>query len=162
MSRIDGSGVVTDPDFPFGWFVGASKCIRYGAHRTSSAIRHRPGAAVEVQINVDAGDDEEALVSFYRWLLEDPEVSRLADVSMAMRTPSPEMMGGVEVISVVASNAIALGSLVVAFLSWRDSRPRRSVPIARLERGDVTVTIEGGSADEIRAIIAAVGGQEQS
>ncbi len=116
---------------------------------------------MEVQISVDAGDDEEALASFYRWLLEDPEVSRLADVSMAARTPSTETMGGVEVISAVASNAIALGSLGVAFLAWRDARPRRSVPVARLERGDVTITIEGGSADEIRSIIDAVGSQEQ-
>lgn len=65
----------------------------------------------------------------------------------------PGHMGaeGLELINVVLSNAIALGSLIMSIVSWRASRPRR--PPVRIEMNGVSVVVESDEPETLRAIL---------
>ncbi len=63
------------------------------------------------------------------------------------------MGGPLEVVNVVVSNTIALGSLLVAVAAWRGSRS--SPPEVRLERDGVTVTVQGASPEVVEQILKA-------
>ncbi|MDR7276370.1 effector-associated constant component EACC1 [Catenuloplanes atrovinosus] len=104
----------------------------------------------EVSIRVD---DQPSL---YRWLTLDPDVRRHATVTLPSAPPRPGGMGGaLDVINVVLGNGIALSSLLVAVSAWRESRPRP--PVTRIERGDVSITIEDASPETVRRIVDALG-----
>ncbi|MFG1955948.1 hypothetical protein [Micromonospora sp. NPDC048830] len=104
---------------------------------------------LEVSIRVD---DQGSL---YRWLMLDPEVRRDATVTL---TPAPpkagEMGGALDVINVVLSNGIAIGSLLVAVSSWRESRPRP--PVTRIERDGISIAIEDASPETVRRVVEAL------
>ncbi|BCB75160.1 hypothetical protein GCM10022251_34820 [Phytohabitans flavus] len=106
-------------------------------------------------ITVDGGGDELAGVSLYRWLRDDPQVARDASVSFEPSS-SGSTMGGFEVIQAIVANSLGLGSLVVSFLAWRDSRPRPVLPVIRLQVGEVAVTVEGLGPDEVRRVVDAL------
>ncbi|MEU6117267.1 hypothetical protein ABZ840_22340 [Streptomyces sp. NPDC047117] len=91
-------------------------------------------------------------MSLYRWLLMDPELRGRAKASIAPAQPGQGHMGGpLEVVNVVVSNTIALGSLLVAVGAWRGSRPR--APEVRLERDGVVVTVQGSSPEVVEQIL---------
>ncbi|MFF7330985.1 hypothetical protein [Streptomyces sp. NPDC008150] len=91
--------------------------------------------------------------SLRRWLVEEPQVRRNAVVTLkAPVGAEPGAMGGaLEVVNVVLTQGIALGSLVVAVLTWRGTRPRP--PQVTLEHDGTVVTLRDGSAEEIERIL---------
>jgi hypothetical protein len=112
---------------------------------------------VQVKIVVQGEHDDQSLTSLYRWLAEDREVARDAAITPVATPPGRGEMGGAfEVINVVLSQAIALGGLLVSCATWRASRPR--APVVRIERDGVTVTVEDGSPDTVRRVLAALDG----
>jgi hypothetical protein len=117
---------------------------------------------VRVEIIVDGGDEEAdsstaSLTSLYRWLAQDPDVARQAEISL---DPGPvgagEMGGAFEVINAVLTHGVALSSLAVACATWRSSRP--TAPAVRIEIDGVAVTVEDGSPEAVRRIVDALGG----
>ncbi|GAA2073574.1 hypothetical protein GCM10009780_06860 [Actinomadura alba] len=65
-----------------------------------------------------------------------------------------EMGGAFDVVNAVFADAGAvagIGSLLVAYRTWRDTRSR--APRLRIEKDGVSVTVENGSDAEIRRII---------
>jgi Effector Associated Constant Component 1 len=125
---------------------------------------------VEVELGFEAaegapeGAEVEAARSLTRWLLMEPEL-RGVEVRPGAADPGAGQMGEVlDVLNVVLSNGIALGSLVTAIAAWRDSR--RGGTRVRIERGGTSVVIEGGSAEEVLRIVARLeppaGGTEHS
>ncbi|MBV2152204.1 hypothetical protein [Kitasatospora sp. SUK 42] len=118
----------------------------------------------EVAEGAPEGAEVEAARSLTRWLLAEPEL-RGVEVRPRSADPAGGQMGEVlEVVNVVLANGIALGSLVTAIATWRDSR--RGGTRVRIERGGTSVVIEGGSAEEVRRIVAELeppaGGAERS
>ncbi|PGH50010.1 hypothetical protein [Streptomyces sp. Ru87] len=114
---------------------------------------------MQVQIVVDGTDGDQSLTSLYRWLLQDPEVTRDAVVlPVADRPGTGEMGGAFEVLNAVLTHAVALGGLAVSCAAWRASRPR--APVIRIERDGVTVTVEDGSPDTVRRVVEALDGPE--
>jgi predicted dehydrogenase len=111
--------------------------------------------AVEVVIRVDDLQGPQAH-SLYRWLTVDPQVVPDTTVSLAPEPAPPGAgeMGALEVVNVVLGNGVALGSLVVAVCSWRESRSRP--PTVRIERDDVSVVIEDASPETVRRVIEAL------
>ncbi|MFG2820037.1 hypothetical protein ACGFX4_11485 [Kitasatospora sp. NPDC048365] len=98
------------------------------------------------------GADVEAARSVARWLREDPDL-RGIEVRPGTADPREGRMGEVlEVLNVVLTNGIALGSLLTAVATWRGTR--RGGTRVRIERSGTSVLIEGGSADEVRRILA--------
>ncbi|MFJ8648987.1 hypothetical protein ACIRNI_23055 [Streptomyces sp. NPDC093546] len=116
---------------------------------------------MQVDIVVQTGGDDRIVASLYRWLAQDPDVARHTTVTLV---PGPEragdMGGAFEIINAVVANSIALSSLAVACATWRGSRGTATAPVVRITRGDVTVTVENGSPDEVSGIVDALGGTE--
>jgi len=101
-------------------------------------------------ITVSAAGDEIALSDFYQWLCEDLEIVRTAELRprAAKRTGH---MGALELVDVVLSNATALGSLALAYVSWRRARPE--APPLTFARNQVSVVVVDGSAAEVQRIV---------
>ncbi|MFE6737459.1 hypothetical protein ACFVGL_02395 [Streptomyces tubercidicus] len=84
--------------------------------------------------------------------MDEPELRGRAGVSLEAEPSEPgQMGGGLELVNVVLSNSIALGSLVTAVATWRGSRPRP--PQIRLERDGVVVTLQDGSPEAVERIL---------
>ncbi|WP_037683222.1 hypothetical protein [Streptomyces griseus] len=109
---------------------------------------------MELALKVDevVGGDLEALL---RWLHEERSLRGQARVFMGgAQPPPPGSMGGfpLEVVNVVLSNSIALGSLLTTLVAWRSSRPSPP-PAVRIEVNGVPVTVDTDDPEVIRSLI---------
>ena len=114
----------------------------------------------EFRFRMEDDDEGQALASLHQWLVQDPDVTRWSTVSLEAGGNVPGEMGPVfDVVTVVLSNSIALGSLIVAYLSWRDSRPRP--PTVSIERDGVVVSLAGSSPETVSRVIEALSDQAE-
>lgn len=105
-------------------------------------------------ISID-GDGQGTLGSLHRWLVADPELRRSSAFELVASHPQPGEMGPVfDVINAVISDGTGLGSLIVAYLAWRDSRPH--APAIRIERDNVVVSLSEGSPEAIDKALTAL------
>ncbi|WP_051827480.1 effector-associated constant component EACC1 [Streptomyces bicolor] len=96
-------------------------------------------------------DDGGHLRALQRWLLRDPD-SAGATLTLRGRNATPGAMGpGLDLIDVVLSNVVALGGLLVAVATWRQSRA--NAPRVLVEREGVTVTVSGTDAEQIERLV---------
>lgn len=110
---------------------------------------------MEVRILVDSEDQGLALTSLCRWLTDDVEVTRSAEVSLQPAADDPSEMGGAfEAINAIVSDSIALGSLIVAYQSWRDSRAQRH--IVYIEDDRIRLNISGSTPATVEYIVKAL------
>lgn len=110
-------------------------------------LRIEDGAA-----SAPGADPAASAMSLYRWLVAEPELRGLAEVSTGSGQPGQGRMGGaLDVIDVVLANGIALGSLITAVAAWRNARPRP--PVVRLERDGMVVTLRDGSPEAVERIL---------
>ena len=111
-----------------------------------------------VTIRVANADEVEALKSLYRWLSRDPELDRHCRVSLAESSQAPAEMSAVaDMINAVfadAGAAAGIGSLLVAFRSWRETRTQ--APAFTIEKDGVTVVVNHGSAQEVYPLLDAL------
>ncbi|GGZ76258.1 effector-associated constant component EACC1 [Streptomyces bluensis] len=98
-----------------------------------------------------------AEASLQRWLAVDPELRGGVTIAPPSGAAAAGTMGGggLDVINVVVSNSIALGSLLVALAGWRSSRPRP--PQITLERDGVVVTVHDASPETVEQVLARFG-----
>ncbi|MGC0211919.1 effector-associated constant component EACC1 [Streptomyces levis] len=109
---------------------------------------------MELALTVDevVGGEAEALL---RWLREESDLHGQARVSFSGSQPPPlGGMGGsaLEIVNVVLSNSIALGSLLTTLVAWRSSRPSPP-PAVRIEVNGVPVTVNTDDPEAIRLLI---------
>ncbi|MDX3132901.1 hypothetical protein PV367_24705 [Streptomyces europaeiscabiei] len=120
------------------------------------------GGTVELRIGVDG---EGGSATLYRWLARDPDLAYQGRMSPVVTPTSPGEQGGTfEAVNVILANVAALGSLVVAVLTYRSTRRGNSSGSIRFESQGVVVTIEPGtqvSAEEIIARLSDGAGGEQ-
>ncbi|AZM77110.1 hypothetical protein D1J63_20740 [Streptomyces sp. KPB2] len=110
-----------------------------------------------MEIDIVVGDDPSGVSSLRRWLLAEPDLRGQALVSVRIEGQQQGAMGsGLDVVNVVLSNSIALGSLLVAVATWRRSRPR--APQVTMERDGVVVTLDGDSPEAVQRILREWGG----
>jgi hypothetical protein len=69
------------------------------------------------------------------------------------------MGGAFDAISVLFSNAIALGSLIVAYMSWRDTRPQSQV--VSIELDGIVVNLTDATPDTVGRMVAALSQQRE-
>jgi hypothetical protein len=113
------------------------------------------GISMEYRIRVDSDDDGRSLASLHRWLTDDADVTRHVAIQLASRPVRPGEMGPVlDTIVASANDGIALGSLIVAYLSWRGSRT--DAPAARIERDGVVVSLRDCSPETVGRIVEAL------
>ncbi|MFF1419359.1 hypothetical protein [Streptomyces sp. NPDC058280] len=97
-------------------------------------------------------DFADSATSLYRWLMAEPELRGRAEVSVESAQSAEGHMGeALDIVNVVLTHTIALGSLITAVVAWRSSRPRS--PQVRLERDGVVVILEDGSAESVEQIL---------
>lgn len=109
---------------------------------------------MELVLTVDevVGGEAETLL---RWLHEERDLHGQACVSLGgTQPPPPGGMGGsaLEIVNVVLSNSIALGSLFTTLVAWRSSRPSPP-PAVRIEVNGVPVTVNTDDPEVIRSLI---------
>jgi hypothetical protein len=69
-------------------------------------------------------------------------------------------MGGMlDAITAMVNDGIALGSLIVAYQAWRDSRSRRRTVI--IERGKIRIDLSDTSPEMVSDLVKALGQSEQ-
>ena len=102
------------------------------------------------------GEDEtsaKALTSLYRWFREDLAADGTTKVELASNT-EPGHMGAADVLCMVLSQLTAIGSLAVAYASWRDARS--SAPPVRIRLGEATLELTDASAEQLAAALHAL------
>jgi hypothetical protein len=106
-----------------------------------------------MKVTMEMDGDGVAANEFYHWLLRDDDM-RAAEVT---RPPGEGHghMGVLEVVDVVLSNAIALGTLVATYASWRKARPNG--PTVTFTVGDVTVSATDASPETLGRIAEVLG-----
>ncbi|MFE1516781.1 hypothetical protein ACFW9I_08160 [[Kitasatospora] papulosa] len=109
---------------------------------------------MELVLTVDevVGGEAEILL---RWLHEERDLHGQARLSLGgTHPPPPGGMGGsaLEIVNVVLTNSIALGSLVTTLVAWRSSRPTPP-PSVRIEVNGVPVTVNTDDPEVIRSLI---------
>jgi hypothetical protein len=104
---------------------------------------------------IEAGHSQ-AVVSLYRWLSCDAGLARYGQVTVDAADQEQGRMGGVlDVINAVfadAGAAAGVGSLLVAYWAWRDTRTQ--APAFRIEKDGVTVVVDRGSEDELSRVLS--------
>src|SRR5450755_1337719 len=100
-------------------------------------------------------DDGQELASLYRWLRRDAGLASYGQVTVQAVSGHPGDMGGAfDVINVAFADggaAAGIGSLLVAYCSWRDTRTH--APAFTIEKEGVTVVVDRGSEQELRQIL---------
>jgi hypothetical protein len=99
-----------------------------------------------------AGDaDGQAVASLYRWLSRDASVARYGQVTTQVVSRPDRMGAAFDVINAVfadAGAAAGIGSLLVAYRAWRDTRTQ--APALVITKDGVTVVISQVSEEEIQ------------
>jgi hypothetical protein len=106
-------------------------------------------SVTKMQVTISAEGDSGATNEFYNWLRLDSDIARSGTVSRQVGSGEGHM-GVLELIDVVMSNGIALGSLIVAYASWRQARPK--APPVTFESGGVMITAIDASPETLRRI----------
>ncbi|MEU8629040.1 hypothetical protein [Streptomyces sp. NPDC048669] len=106
---------------------------------------------MRVDIHVDGSDAE--LRSLYRWLRDEPELRRTAEISLAGPDAEPGDMGTVlDIVQLVTGNAWSAASFAVSVAAWKQSRSRP--PRVTVQRGAMEITLTDCNQEEVRRIVA--------
>ncbi|MFJ3790989.1 hypothetical protein [Kitasatospora sp. NPDC090091] len=115
---------------------------------------------MRLDISVTGDEDGVAVPSLYRWLTADQDLKGCV-ISLGDDEPVANTMGpGLDLISVVLGNGIALGSLAISVANWRESRAR--LPEVRLVRGGTTVEVRDGTPQQVQRMLEALGEADDS
>jgi hypothetical protein len=108
--------------------------------------------AMELRMFIEGDADGTQLTSLGRWLADDPATAPLVIALEQTGEPVPGSGGApVDVIGAAADDAAGIGSLVVAYLAWRESRPGR--PRARIEHDGAFVLLTDITPDDVDAVV---------
>lgn len=111
---------------------------------------------MQLMISPVGTDEGQAVVSLYRWLSRDTSVARYGRVTIHAGSRRPGEMGAaVDVINAVFADAGAIagvGSLLIAYRAWRDTRTQ--APAFTVEMDGVTVLVHRGSEEEVEQILS--------
>jgi hypothetical protein len=114
-------------------------------------------AELRVTITLADDPDNQAIASLKRWLSRDPDVVHGALISTKrLGSTSGEMNAWFDAISALVSDGTALGSLIVAYQSWRDSRPQP--PSATIECNGTVVHLFDSTPEKIEQIVIKLAG----
>ncbi|MGW3200630.1 effector-associated constant component EACC1 [Streptomyces sp. NPDC001118] len=120
----------------------------------------RSTSVLKLQANVDSLDDAHHLAALHSWLLEDS--TSLSDVSVESISQDHrgQMTGTFDIVIAAAGQATSLGSLVLAYLTWRKSARHEANSENSLkvyvEINGTKVNIEGLSDAKIQELVASL------
>ena len=107
---------------------------------------------VEITVLSETSSDVHEVL---RWLQADPEVRRVARLTVREAKPGDGEMGfDAETITAVISAGSGVGSFVVAIQAWVEARRNRpNGPSVRLEVDGRVVILDGSDADSVELIV---------
>ncbi|GID27721.1 effector-associated constant component EACC1 [Paractinoplanes brasiliensis] len=105
-------------------------------------------------VSITSSDDA-SLDSLARWLEDDS-----FDIARRSSGSRPGAQGPLDVVDVILSNATAIASLLVSFAAWRNAKHHEREPRFTFRRGDVELSIDDPTDQEIERVIAALSGEE--
>ncbi|MEU9605573.1 hypothetical protein [Streptomyces sp. NPDC048057] len=105
-------------------------------------------------IEVSDPDEGPALRDLFRWLRDDEDVP--GEVSLAAAPVPGAMSSGLDVINVVLTHAVGAANLALAYVGWRTARRSRAVLTFTRPSDGLTVTVDGGSDETVRALVDAL------
>jgi hypothetical protein len=111
-----------------------------------------------MKISVATPDDAD-LNSLYHWLSMDDDVTREARLSMGSSGRRTDAQSPLDVIDILLSNATAIGSLLIAYSTWRRTRPDK--PSITLEIGGTEMTVHDPDDETIQRLIKALEDQPE-
>jgi len=103
------------------------------------------------------GDDtQEEVASLHNWLLQDADIA--GDVlieELESSRKSGEMAGSFDTILAVTGQAISFANLLIAYLTWRSTRPtqRRDQISVQISIEGNTINIQGMNETQIHSLI---------
>ncbi|WP_037570982.1 effector-associated constant component EACC1 [Phaeacidiphilus oryzae] len=111
---------------------------------------------MQVLVRLKGDHPEGELRSLHNWLRDDRETRRTATISLVEKPLEPGAMGGeLDAIKLVTENVWSAAAFLMTVVTWRRTRPKPAQITIR--RGDLEVTLEKGTDDEIERVIAALG-----
>jgi Effector Associated Constant Component 1 len=120
--------------------------------------KQEPSAKDDHMLVTVTSSDDASLYSLARWLESDDTVG--GRVTMGSSGTRPGAQSPLDVVNVILSNSTALGSLLIAYASWRRSKAHEQTPKVTFQRGDVTVTVEDAEDETIQKLIGALSGDD--
>ncbi|MET8838710.1 hypothetical protein ABZW67_01245 [Streptomyces rubiginosohelvolus] len=107
---------------------------------------------MEVSIKIASADAESELRSLFLWLKDDPYFRRNARVQMGSTRPAEGRMGGVfDSVELALSSTFDISNLVLAWCTWRATRPKR--PEVTFERNGAKVTLSGHDPETVARLL---------
>ncbi|MFF5572472.1 effector-associated constant component EACC1 [Streptomyces luteogriseus] len=113
------------------------------------------GGRFQLRAEIGQLDDFDALESWHNWLAGDPDLVDIPVTTQKSHQPEGEMAGWFDVTIALANQATALGSLVLAYLTWRSTQlpeDAQRVTVV-IEDGDRRITITNMSDNDVRNVI---------
>ncbi|AWZ04040.1 MULTISPECIES: hypothetical protein [unclassified Streptomyces] len=109
-----------------------------------------------MQLTIGVSDTDEAaeLRDLFRWLRADEDGPD--EVWLSGEPPTGSMGGGLEVVNVVLTHTMAVANFALAYATWRRARRGRAALTFTRASDGVSVTLENGSDEAVRALIAAL------
>lgn len=98
-----------------------------------------------------ASSDDPSLHSLARWLTDDGH-----HVTPRSSGTRPGAQSALDLIDVVLSNSTALAALAVSFATWRRAKAHAQNPRFTFRRGDVEISVENPSDEQIKQAIDAL------
>lgn len=110
---------------------------------------------MELKIHVTGDEGGLGLTSLYQWLIQDPDVRQSADLRLEPAAGETGEMGiAFDAITAIVSNGIALGSLIVAYMTWRDSRVKS--PQVSIQNTHIAFTLNDSTPETVSYLVEAL------
>ncbi|MER5984686.1 hypothetical protein [Streptomyces sp. NPDC001787] len=111
---------------------------------------------MQLALRIEEDRDHRELLALRTWLNRSDDLRGRAGLAPQGPLSPGDMGAGLDLINVVLSNGIALGSLVTAVATWRATRPGR--PAVRVEVNGVTVTVDTDDPETLTRVTEALRG----
>lgn len=105
---------------------------------------------MQIRVQVSADEGHPGVLDLHRWLSEDPDVTAAAEFGLNSED-APGALGALDVIDVVLSNLLAVGSLLLSVATWREARARNAE--THVEHNGVSVRIESSDPEHVRDVV---------
>ncbi|MFI1014558.1 hypothetical protein [Streptomyces sp. NPDC020965] len=108
---------------------------------------------MRIQIGVLEDRGDAAVADLHRWFRRDDDLRGRVEIRLEP-LPQPGAMGAVEIIELVLGQGFAALNLALSYAAWRAVRP--TAPPVTITVDGVTVTVQDGSEESVRRIVAAL------
>ncbi|GGR09378.1 hypothetical protein ACH4U6_20615 [Streptomyces netropsis] len=96
---------------------------------------------MDIRVSIPDEEDQEPLLSFHRWLMDDQDIRRTAGITLVEAPARPgDMTPDIALISLLVSSGFNIAGLGMAIANWRSSR--KAPPPVRVEVGGVRIVVD--------------------